>query len=263
VPTSPATTSTSRPPDISRGLPWFPLVGGLIGAGLALVDRILTPVFALPVRDALLLALAALVTGMLHLDGFVDCCDALLGTRSMEDRLRILRDSRVGAYGALGAALLLIIRYAALGELLGPVRVLALIAAPTLGRWAIVFALARYPYAREAGLGSAFPQAKNHLLAATGIAFALLLLLASVVTSLGEAALLTAAVFMGLLAAATLAVTLAWCTWASRRLGGLTGDTYGALCELVELAVLSLAPAAALLAGQFTSILSILTRSSG
>ncbi len=211
-------------------------------------------------RDALLLALAALVTGMLHLDGFVDCCDALLGTRSVEDRLRILRDSRVGAYGALGAALLLIARYSALGELLGTLRVLALIAAPTLGRWAIVFALARYPYAREEGFGSAFPQAKNYLLAATGVAFTLLLALALLVALLGEATLLQTAVLMGLLAVATLLVTLAWCTWASRRLGGLTGDTYGALCELVELAVLSLAPPAALLAGQLTSIV---TRSSG
>jgi adenosylcobinamide-GDP ribazoletransferase len=232
----------------------------LIGAGLALVDRVLTPVFALPVRDALVLALAALITGMLHLDGFVDCCDALLGTRSEEDRLRILRDSRVGAYGALGAALLLIARYSALGELHGTLRVLAFIAAPVLGRSAIVFALARYPYARQEGLGSAFPQAKDYLIAATGIAFALLLLLALVVALLGEMRLLQAAVLMVLLVVASLAVTLAWCTWASRRLGGLTGDTYGAVCELVELAALLLAPPAALLAAQF---MSILIRSSG
>src|SRR6476661_4145503 len=83
---------SAEPPDMARALPWFPWV-------------------------AALLAFDALVTGMLHLDGFVDCCDALLGTRTVERRLEILRDSRVGAYGALGGALLLIAKFAALTAL--------------------------------------------------------------------------------------------------------------------------------------------------
>ncbi|HLY32275.1 MAG TPA: adenosylcobinamide-GDP ribazoletransferase, partial [Ktedonobacterales bacterium] len=101
------TPSHADAPDMGRALPWFPLVGALLGAILVLVDWALTPLLSLGVRDALLLALAALMTGMLHLDGFVDCCDGLLGARSVERRLEIMRDSRVGAYGALGAALLL------------------------------------------------------------------------------------------------------------------------------------------------------------
>ena len=71
-------------PNMADALPWFPVVGAAIGAILVVVDRALAPLLSLGVRDALLLALPALLTGMLHLDGFVDCCDGLLGTRSVE-----------------------------------------------------------------------------------------------------------------------------------------------------------------------------------
>lgn len=262
----------SKAPDMSRALPWFPLVGAALGLALALVDWALAPLLALGVRDALLLALAAGCTGLLHLDGFVDCCDGLLGARSVERRLDIMRDSRVGAYGALGGALLLIARFAALGALASgsDLRALALIAAPLLGRWAMVYAVARYPYARTAGAGSPFrgPDGANTLgrRLAQATAGAVALLLASVaLPALFGAIHLTSrgaqfavgdlwrrlptdiALVMALWGVAVI-VTLAWSHWAKRRLGGgLTGDTYGALNELVELAVLVCAPPLALL----------------
>ncbi len=241
----------SRTPsfDMSSALPWFPLVGALIGTGLALLDWALSPVLALPVRDAALLIAGALVTGMLHLDGFVDCCDALLGARSLERRLEILRDSRVGAYGAIGAGLLLIARFSALGELGGSLRILALVAAPLLGRWGMVYAVTRFPYARQQGLGSSFQRKSGYLIAATALALALLAIAATVATLLrGGVEKLPAetATLAGLLALTALLVTWATTAWASRRLGGgLTGDTYGAVNELVELAVLAFAPALA------------------
>lgn len=232
--------------DMSPALPWFPLVGALIGAGLSLLDWALSPVLSLPVRDAALLAASALVTGMLHLDGFVDCCDALLGAHSVERRLEILKDSRVGAYGAIGAGLLLIARFAALGEIHGSVRVLALVAAPLLGRWGIVCALSFFPYARQHGLGSAFRRQVRYLIAASGVALVLLAVAAGVATlqMRGTAKSSSpAAITAGLLALIAIVVTLATAAWASRRLGGgLTGDTYGAVNELVEVAVLALTP---------------------
>jgi adenosylcobinamide-GDP ribazoletransferase len=232
--------------DMSSSLPWFPLVGGLIGIALAGLDWALRPILALPVRDAVLLAAAALITGMLHLDGFVDCCDALLGAFSVERRLEILRDSRVGAYGAIGVALLLITRFAALGELggSGSLRVLALVTAPVLGRWGIVYAVTRFPYARQQGLGSLFQGDSRYLIAATGIALALLALITGVATLvLGSGSLAGIALLLALLAAVALLVTAGSTIWASRRLGGgLTGDTFGAVNELVEVAVLALAP---------------------
>ena len=240
--------TTNEPAPMAPALPWFPVVGVLIGGLLALVDWALTPLLALGVRDVLLLAVAALLTGMLHLDGFIDCCDGLLGTRSVTRRLEILRDSRIGAYGAIGACLLLLARFAALGALGPPIRVLALIVAPLAGRWSMVYAVARFPYARAAGTGTPFqaPRLTRYLALAT--LGACLLLLA--ICGLGSGAELHARLALGgMLALVTVGVTLGWTRWASRRLGGgLTGDTYGALNELVELAVLALAPPLALLA---------------
>lgn len=234
--------ASERGSGMAAGLPWFPAIGAALGCLTALVDWALAPVFSLGVRDVILVALPLLLTGMLHADGFVDCCDALLGYRSVERRLEILRDSRVGAYGALGGALLLLARYTALGALNPPVRAMALIVAPLLGRWGIVYAVTRYRYARSLGLGALFRARAGHLLAASALALALLgavwAAFAVGTDTYGTTALLL--LFLGFAAAV---VAVCWSVWASRRLGGgLTGDTYGALNELAEVAVLALAP---------------------
>jgi adenosylcobinamide-GDP ribazoletransferase len=242
---------------MSPALPWFPLVGAMIGVALAALDWVLAHFLALPVRDALLLIAAALVTGMLHLDGFVDSCDALLGSRSTEARLAILRDSRVGAYGALGAALLLLARYAALGELDGPLRAAALIAAPTLGRWGIVLALRRFPYARSEGVGASFRSTTGQQLVLATVATAVILAILALALDVPAlpAILAINVLTLALIAVVALAVTLAFTRWASGRLGGgLTGDTYGAVNELIELAVLVLAPSLALLSAHIVGV---------
>lgn len=243
-------TVTAEPPDMARALPWFPLVGALLGLAFVGLDWALSFVFPLSIRAVALLAFDALLTGMLHLDGFVDCCDALLGTRTVERRLDILRDSRVGAYGALGGALLLIAKFATLATLMsGPVRVLALLTAPILGRWGMVYAVTRYPYARAAGAGAPFRSRSGRHLALASIVMLVLLAASAYVIGSQAQAIATVFVLAGLLFVAALLVLLGWLAWASRRLGGgLTGDTYGAACVLVELAVLTLAPPLAELA---------------
>jgi adenosylcobinamide-GDP ribazoletransferase len=242
-------TAAAEPPDMARALPWFPLVGALLGLALVGLDWALSFIFPLGIRAVALLVFDALVTGMLHLDGFVDCCDALLGTRTVERRLEILRDSRAGAYGALGGALLLLAKFAALTALVsGPTRVLALLAAPILGRWGMVYAVTRYPYARAAGAGAPFRSRGNsHLILASIIMLLLLAASALVIGSMSEIA--ATLMLAGLLFVTALLVLLGWLAWASRRLGGgLTGDTYGAACVLGELAVLVCVPPLAELA---------------
>ena len=230
------------PPQMERSLPWFPIIGVLIGGVLASIDVLLGAVFASSVRAALVLTASALLTGMLHLDGFIDCCDGLLGVRSVERRLDIMRDSRVGAYGAIGGILLLVLKFAALTALPPALRAFGLIVSPLLGRWSMVYAVVRYPYARASGAGSAFASRPRHLLAATlsmGIALALVCIITRQTVLSALALVLLAAL-----------VTIAWTAWANRRLaGGLTGDTYGASNELIELAVLLLLPVFARLAG--------------
>jgi adenosylcobinamide-GDP ribazoletransferase len=231
-------------PDMAAALPWFPVVGAAIGGLLALLDWALTPIFSVAVRSGVVLVVSALLTGMLHLDGFVDCCDALLGTRSVERRLEILRDSRVGAYGAIGAALLCVGRFAAVESLPVSARAFPLIVAPLLGRWAIVYAVVRYPYLRQSGAGRLFRTGPRALALTSPVALVLLMGSSLLVGYPRVQGVLVA----GLLAIVSLGVAAAWAWWASRRLGGgLTGDTYGAVNELVELAILVLAPPLALL----------------
>jgi len=241
---------SAEPPDMARALPWFPLVGALLGLAFVGLDWALAFAFPPGIRAVALLAFDALVTGMLHLDGFVDCCDALLGTRTVERRLEILRDSRVGAYGALGGALLLIAKFAALTALVsGPVRVLTLLVAPILGRWGMVYAVTRYPYARAAGAGAPFRNRGMSQLILASVVMLLLLAASALIIGSRGAGIKEMLPLAGLLLVAALLVLLGWLAWASRRLGGgLTGDTYGAACVLAELAVLLLAPPLAELA---------------
>jgi adenosylcobinamide-GDP ribazoletransferase len=231
---------------MGRALPWFPLVGALLGAGVAALNWALEPIFARSLRDVIAIAALLLMTGMLHFDGFVDCCDALLGTRSVERRLEILRDSRVGAYGVGGGALLLLARYATLESLSPGLWAFAVIAAIITGRWAMVWLVTLFPYVRAHGAGSGFRASGVRLIGASGMALALLAVLVAF-APLG--ALPQRALILAILGASGLAVALLWALWANRRLGGgLTGDTYGAANELVEVAILALAPVVAQLA---------------
>lgn len=200
----------------------FPIVGVLIGLLLIGAAWLMEKVFPPLVVSALLLALWVAITGGLHLDGFIDCCDALLAARPPEARLNILRDTHVGAFGVIGAVTLLLVKFAALAACLFAGTGAALLLAPTLGRWAMVYALARYPYARAEGLGKPLKEATDlrSLLLATLTPALVLLAIRSWAT------LLTAG--------ASWLFTVLFARWVQRRIPGFTGDIYGALCETVE-----------------------------
>lgn len=230
-----------QPPDMGAALPWFPVVGACLGGALAGVDWALSGLVGKDLRSVLVVVLSALLTGMLHLDGFLDTCDGLLGVRTVARRLEIMRDSRVGAYGVVGGALLLLAKYAALNALPADLRALGIALAPIAGRWSMVYAMSRYPYLRTIGAGSLFRASGQRLFAASLVTFAMLagvsLLLASPVQLVWSVAL------VGEVALLIVLVTLLWTGWASRRLGGgLTGDIYGATNEIVEFATLAFLP---------------------
>jgi adenosylcobinamide-GDP ribazoletransferase len=206
--------------ELGRGVGWFALVGALLGASLAGLDRGLALLFPPGVSAALALAAWVLATGALHLDGFLDSCDGLFGGRTPEARLRIMRDERAGAFAVGGGVLLLLVKYACLASLTG--RTAALVVAPTLGRAGMALAVVGFPYARPEGLGRAM---KDHAgwrqVALAGL------------TALVTAAL--AANWLGVVAFALAAsVTVAVAAFVLARLPGLTGDIYGSQCELLE-----------------------------
>lgn len=211
------------PKAMGRASGYYPLVGLVLGLCLAGVDLLLGLAVPPGLRSALVLALWVGLTGALHLDGFLDCCDGLLAPRSGEQRLEILRDTHTGSFAVVGAVVLLLVKYAALASLAGPVRPWALVAIPVLGRWAMTYALVFYPYARAgAGLGRLVKDCagRREMAIATVVALA-----ASLATwrLWGLAALPFTWAFTALVA-----------HWIMTRIPGLTGDTYGAINELVE-----------------------------
>jgi adenosylcobinamide-GDP ribazoletransferase len=224
-------------PALGRALGWFPAVGLLLGGLLGAADWLGSLWLPRGLVDVLLLVLLAVLTGGLHLDGFMDTCDGLFSLRSPAERLAIFRDSRVGSFGVVGAATLLLLQWTALGALPGPWRPAILLVTLALARWAMVYAIVAFPYGRPEGLGRVFKeQAGGRALAA-----------ATLVAGLAAVALLGAAGLAALALAA--ATTWLFARYCLGRLPGLTGDTYGALDELVEaLLLVALPPLLRLLA---------------
>jgi adenosylcobinamide-GDP ribazoletransferase len=212
-----------QPGDSGRAAVWYPIVGLMIGAltWLAWTGFMLV----LPAFVAAVLALFVWValTGGLHLDGFADCCDGLLVSASRERRLEIMQDPHVGAFGAIGLILILLLKVAALAALtpaMGP----GILLAASLSRWSILPA-ALFPAARPGGLGADFA---SGLRRSSIIVGALL--------PFGLAAALGLRGFFAALAGLSVAALVL--LFARARIGGVTGDVFGMLVEIVEVAVL-------------------------
>jgi adenosylcobinamide-GDP ribazoletransferase len=218
---------------LDRTVPWLPVVGAGLGLALAAADWALSAIGAseLVTSTALVVLLLGL-TGALHADGLMDTCDAVFSHASPERRLEIMRDPRVGAFGVVGLVCVIALKIAAIEALPSGMRPHLLVAAPTLGRWAIVLLATVFPYGRAAGMGGDLKAG-----ATPGM-----LLLATLVTLVACTLGGRVGLAVGALAAV---VALLVGRWLCSLLPGLTGDTYGATCEVVETVVwLTAAPVA-------------------
>lgn len=215
--------------ELGAAVGFYPLVGLILGGLLVGMDWLSSWLFPPLVRSAVVLTVWVLLTGALHLDGFLDACDGLLGGFTPERRLEIMRDERVGAYALSGGILLLLIQFSALSALDGA-RLAALFLAPVLGRWGIALALIAYPYARSSGLGREIKDNARFPQAVLATIFALLALLGA--TWLYSPRPILAVSITALIT--WLAVT----RFTLKRIPGLTGDIYGAINLLVETSVL-------------------------
>jgi adenosylcobinamide-GDP ribazoletransferase len=218
-------TPTNASSSLAKAITFFPLVGLLLGVLLALVGLATGWFWGNSVRAVAIVVAGGALTAGLHLDGLADTFDGVMSWRPRERKLEIMRDSRIGVMGALALIAVFGLKVALLST--ARAWVPALLLAPTLGRWAMSYALCRYPAARADGLGAA---AQMHsgpaaLRNATLIALAAALLIAGL---------------RGVIACALVwLVTRTLARWWTRDLGGLTGDTYGALCEIGEVVVLA------------------------
>ncbi len=222
---------------VPRGMPYrlgracwtYPLAGLLAGGAMALV-RLAAGRFGLPplLGAAWAVGAGVLLTGALHEDGLADTADGLGGGTTRERRLEIMRDSRIGSYGALALVLALGIRILAVGSLPAGHAAAALLASGALSRGAMLPLLGLLPPARADGLGRSVGRPP-------GTALWLGLTLAAGLTALllPTARALTAIVF-------GLAISLGSVVLARRRLGGHTGDVLGACCVVTECVLLSL-----------------------
>jgi adenosylcobinamide-GDP ribazoletransferase len=210
---------------IARSTMFFPLVGLAIGLVLALINWLLGFLMPGSVINILLVALLAFCSGGLHLDGLADTMDGSAGHRSVERRLEIMRDSRIGGFGAIGLILMLLMDYVFLNGIPGNLKWLSLIAAPTISRWAMVYAIYAFPYARPEGLGKAFKEG------VTQRQFLLASLIAAGVT-FGLWGLAGVDVLAGVFIIVTLTAL-----YLKSLLKGLTGDGYGAINEVATVSV--------------------------
>jgi adenosylcobinamide-GDP ribazoletransferase len=213
---------------------FFPLVGALVGACAALVFGLLSLVWPLAVAAVLTLCFTALLTGAFHEDGLADYADGIGGGSSAQHVLAIMKDSRIGSYGALALVLATTVKLVALISLSLPQALLALLLAHVIGRACACCVLAGLPYVRDDDGAKSKPLA--HAMHSGELAFALLTV-AAVVALAGlwqpQAALhTTAAVMLAGLCSLLLARQMA------RRIGGFTGDALGAVEQVAECAVL-------------------------
>lgn len=246
-------------PDIGKALFWFPVAGLLIGMMLVLAYVVLVKFFPFEVVDALILVVYIILIGGLHLDGLVDTCDGIFGGRDRETRLRIMRDSSIGSFGALGLMSLLGIKYLCLhsinnSEIINPAfisifkyslgsasidrffsfnadqanicdKCIILLLMPSLGRWTQTLGASISIYARqgEPGIGKLIIQdaRTRHAIYSAIIPFILTYFFCNIKgLIILVIIILSALIFVRLIKA---------------KIGGMTGDTLGALNETAEL----------------------------
>jgi adenosylcobinamide-GDP ribazoletransferase len=212
-----------QPGDSGRAALWFPLIGLLIGGLSWLTWSVSARIFPPLVTGILTLGVWVALTGGLHLDGLADCCDGLLVVASPTRRLEIMKDPHLGAFGVIGLTLILMLKAAALSSF-SPAASAGICLAASLGRWCILPA-GLLPSAHPEGMGADFVsglQRRSLLLAA--------ILPLGLAVILGTTAVV--ATLAGLLAAAAILAL------AKARIGGVTGDVFGCVVEIVETVVL-------------------------
>lgn len=213
---------------------YFPLVGCFVGgvsaAALWAGHVLFTPIVA----GLLAIVASVLLTGAFHEDGLADTCDALGGSVSRERALAIMKDSRIGAYGAVGLVLMLGLKAATLASLPLPAALPGLLLAHTASRLAPVLLIRCLRYAGDIEHAKAKPLAQQ--VSRVDVAVA-----AAWVAALALAMLMWHPAWRVPLAASLLAAMLGllWCSrWLRKRLGGYTGDTLGATQQITEVLLL-------------------------
>jgi len=211
--------------DFGASLLYFPIVGLIVGLLLSLIALSL---FFLPalVRAAAILTISILITGGIHLDGFADTCDGFYGNKQVEKVLEIMRESRIGAMGAIGIVSLLLLKFSVMASLQETYLWKTLIVMAVFSRWSQCFACNAARYARKAGKAKYFIEHSRKRDLFVGGIFTLalsLLLMRSKGFILFFLSIIPVYLFI---------------RYIKTKVGGMTGDTIGAVNEIAEVCVL-------------------------
>ncbi|MDI6751927.1 MAG: adenosylcobinamide-GDP ribazoletransferase [bacterium] len=210
--------SQIREEDLVGSMVFFPLVGLMIGGFLVGVRFISLQVFSPAVVCALVIATWVVITGALHLDGFCDTMDGLSGGRNKEEILKIMEEPNIGAKGAVALVFFLLLKVFSAQE----VSAFGLLIAPMIGRWATVVAGSIASYPKPSGLGKPFVgyiKTKGLFLSTLPVFVIGLILFA--LNIFWYLALILLFVFVAV-------------SYLKKRIGGITGDNLGAICEIAE-----------------------------
>jgi adenosylcobinamide-GDP ribazoletransferase len=206
--------------DPPKMVPYFPLVGILLGLMVALFDSVVLRMWPPPVVALLDVMLLAVLTAAFHIDGLGDTADGLLGPRSRDKALEIMKDSRIGTMGLVAILFGLALKWGGLANL-NAHRSILLIIIPAYARTTILFGMRYLPYGRPDGTGKPFFSEKISLKHFWGLIF-----------SIGLSLLLGfKAIWLNLAFAIILTIIL---LFYKKRMGCITGDMLGALVEITE-----------------------------
>ena len=206
--------------DPPKMVPYFPLVGILLGLMVALFDSIVTQFWAPPVAALLDIALLAVLTAAFHIDGLGDTADGLLGPRSRDEALKIMKDSRVGTMGLVAILFGLALKWGGIASLEAH-RSIILIMIPAYARAGILFGMRYLPYGRSDGTGKPFFSERLSLKHFWGVIFPIGL---SLVLGLK-------AIWLNLAFGIIITMIL---LFYKKRMGCITGDMLGAMVEITE-----------------------------
>lgn len=211
--------------DFGKSLLYFPLIGVLIGLILAAV-ALVSDFLPNTVKGALILIISIILTGGIHLDGFADTCDGFYAGKSKERILEIMQDTHIGAMGAIGIALLLLLKFSLIVSLQKAILWRALIGMIVFSRWVQVLACSISYYARKEGKAKYFIEhaSKSSVFIGGFFTLALFLLLMQ----------LKGLILFFL----SMAVVFLFLLYIKRKIGGMTGDTIGAASEVGEVLIL-------------------------
>ncbi|MBF0431399.1 MAG: adenosylcobinamide-GDP ribazoletransferase [Fibrobacteria bacterium] len=211
----------------SRSVMFYPLVGFFLGLITAVVDAGLCMVLPTTISSVIVVMLLIWYSGGLHLDGLADSFDGFFSSRPREEMLNIMRDSRVGAMGVIAIVFLILLKVIALSSIPPQLRWKVLILVPLAGRCSLLFHWRFLSYVRSGGgLATSFHQV--HI--KSGFIIALIFFVSIAWVLVAGKGLIMSLCLMG-------AVAL-FSFYCKKKIGGMSGDTLGAVCEISEAVIM-------------------------